>query len=221
MDGSVVLLNDPETDSHMYIIPKQNIRDLWCIDEDNITSNLNKLNWQKVYGKKQLLRSSCWYTKSKCSCKYAYADQSYEANDFPPWMQVLASKLTDKLGMKSKPLNSCNCNLYEDGSQALYFHADNEKLFQTHDGKVNIVSLSFGASRDFLVKRNYETDNLAKRHTLSNGDILVMGGKMQLYWQHAVDKAPPLKAGDPGPAWRINLTFRHISQPASKCKLCN
>ena len=51
MDGSIVLLNDPETDSLMYMIPKQNIRDLWCIDDDNIVSNLNNLKWQKVYDK--------------------------------------------------------------------------------------------------------------------------------------------------------------------------
>lgn len=40
--------------------------------------------------------------------------------------------------------DSCNVNLYEDGSHAVGWHADDEALFQGLERDVSIVSLHFG-----------------------------------------------------------------------------
>lgn len=65
-------------------------------------------------------------------------------------------------------------------------------------------SASFGAARDFIVRRN--SDHSQKvTFVLGSGDVLVMGGSMQDHWMHSV----PKRAHVPGP--RINLTFRTIT----------
>ena len=181
-------------------------------------ANLQHLNWKKIYREGHLKRSSSWYTKSKCSCAYQYSGLTFEANDFPPWMQTLAQGLTEHLGVDDAPLNSCNLNFYEHGGQALPFHADDEKLFETESGNITFASLSFGADRDFLFKHKFETDDLAKRMTLKQSMLLVMQGHMQNFFQHAIDRAPPVPFGEI--CWRYNMTFRHIGTPSKRCKLC-
>ena len=201
----------------MYSIPIRRLKSAWCFDDGNIISNLGQLQWKQVYGKNSLRRSSCWYTKTNCSCHYHYSGQTYHALNFPPWMQVIAQNLTEELNLSDRPLNSCNCNYYETGSQSLGFHADDEELFQTPDGVVTIVSLSFGADRDFLVKKAYELDSQAKIYPLKQGQ-LIMDGQMQNHYAHAIGKAPPVLDGI---NWRYNLTFRNIATPFKRCKACN
>ena len=66
-----------------------------------------------------------------------------------------------------------------------------------------IVSVSFGAARDFLLR---EASNTARRVAvrLSAGDVLVMRGTLQRHWHHCVPKRA--KVDSP----RVSLTFRRI-----------
>lgn len=93
-------------------------------------------------------------------------------------------------------------------------HSDDEPMF----GEDPIIaSLSFGATRRFIVEpkqddfsqRVYKTQHLKSLKSryvfsLADGDLLVMRGPMQRYWNHSV----PKETIPCGP--RINLTFRNV-----------
>lgn len=81
--------------------------------------------------------------------------------------------------------------------------ADRESLY---GAAPTIASVSFGESRDFMLRRN--RDRATLRVPLGGGDILVMAGSMQALWQHSV----PQRRSVLGP--RINLTFRHAIRPS-------
>mgnify|MGYP001811078255 CR=1 FL=1 len=115
--------------------------------------------------------------------------------------------------------NSALLNLYEDGTRYVGWHRDDEKVFGADP---EIVSVSFGVTRDFQLRevkekgsgagssggvggRGAERRRLCVR--LSPGDVLVMRGTLQRYWQHCL----PKRAGVDGV--RVSLTFRRIVQP--------
>ena len=124
----------------------------------------------------------------------------------------LSEKLSNYLHAN---FNSCLVNLYMDESQMVPKHSDDEAIFGNDPV---IASLSFGAARKFIIepkndeksrKRYYETQylkSIKSRFTfcLSDGDLLVMRGAMQRYWNHSV----PPETTSCGP--RINLTFRNV-----------
>lgn len=65
-----------------------------------------------------------------------------------------------------------------------------------------IASVSFGAARDFVLKRKDGSATIT--YSLGGGAMLLMAGKTQTYWTHEV----PKRANSGG---RVNLTFRsHI-----------
>lgn len=88
---------------------------------------------------------------------------------------------------------------YRDGSDSVAYHGDDEKSI---DPAFPIISVSFGASRAFHIRRK---DDHRDRKTvmLHPGDVLVMKGpRCQQLFEHAVPKTKkPL-----GP--RVNMTFR-------------
>ena len=169
------------------------------------------------YGK--IIRASAWYTANSCKCPYEYSGQYWEPQPFVPWMYEVAAKIRAMLGF-SDDLDSINFNRYDDFSQSLGFHADDENLFKKRDGTTNIVSLSFGAARNFAFKRSSEPDNKATTVELKSGDLLTMEGRMQLFYMHAV---PPQDAGTDvtGGGTRYNATFRFIARHQKRCPAAN
>ena len=107
--------------------------------------------------------------------------------------------------------NSCLVNLYENESQTVPKHSDDEPIFGTDPV---IASLSFGASRRFIIEPKPIRLRSTVQHLqairsqyvfcLEDGDLLVMRGPMQRYWNHSV----PKEISPCGP--RINLTFRNV-----------
>ena len=93
--------------------------------------------------------------------------------------------------------NGILVNWYRDGADYVGPHADDERdLLQD----APIYSFSFGASRIFRFIHNetqQKTDLL-----LEHGDVLIMGGKTQREFKHALPKALRVKDR------RINLTVR-------------
>ena len=66
-----------------------------------------------------------------------------------------------------------------------------------------IASVSLGATRDFLLRKN--SDHSEKHvFNLSSGDLIIMRGNTQKTWMHAVPRRANVKDG------RINLTFRSV-----------
>jgi len=117
-----------------------------------------------------------------------------------PEVEYLKARLEEIAGSK---FNSCLLNLYRDGTDHMSWHSDNEKLYG--DDPV-IGSLSFGATRRFLLRSN--DDHSQKWEcSLASGDVLVMKGSTQRHWTHSIPKA--MQVAQP----RINLTFRQITRP--------
>jgi alkylated DNA repair dioxygenase AlkB len=83
-------------------------------------------------------------------------------------------------------------NLYHNGDQGLGWHSD--------VGTTPVASLSLGAERRFVFK--HLADGNKVEVLLTHGDLLVMEGETQTYWQHRV---PPMKRVRTA---RINITFR-------------
>ena len=150
------------------------------------------------------MRRSAWYTVSGCSCPYSYGTgQPWPANDMEDWMVQICHDVAKLCKLKHVP-NSINFIEYASKSQMLSFHADDEDLFPDERGETEIVSLSFGSTREFKIKKYYDDDNNCKVTPLMNGDVLIMRGRMQQCYQHCVAQG----ASDSGK--RINLTLRYV-----------
>ncbi|CAE7196983.1 Alkbh3 [Symbiodinium necroappetens] len=143
-------------------------------------------------------------TKKGCKCTYRYGGIEVEAQEFPPFMIELLRASMNYCGITNERdwPDSCNLNYYEDGGASVGWHADDESLFQGKHQDIRIVSLSFGQSRTFELRRNWpEGDELGvERIVLSNGDLMTMEGMTQKHFQHRVPKERC-----EGP--RINLTW--------------
>jgi alkylated DNA repair dioxygenase AlkB len=89
-------------------------------------------------------------------------------------------------------------NRYRDGRDSVAWHGDHEI-----SGKV-VASLSLGATREFDFRPKRESDLRPRTIALdlAHGDLVVMRGETQRYWEHRVRKDPRVREA------RINLTFR-------------
>jgi alkylated DNA repair dioxygenase AlkB len=89
-------------------------------------------------------------------------------------------------------------NRYRDGRDSVAWHGDHEI-----SGKV-VASLSLGATREFDFRPKRESDLRPRTIALdlAHGDLVVMRGETQRYWEHRVRKDPHVHEQ------RINLTFR-------------
>ena len=200
-----------------YIPRRYYVDDKGALDTNGIEEKIKDIHWTKVYNRHgKVTRSSAWYTANSCSCTYVYGkDQKWDPIPFEPWMYDAASKVSSMFAIpEGEQLDSINFNKYEDFSQSLYFHFDDEKLFQKKDGTANIISLSFGVTRTFAFKLGFEPDDKATAVRLESGDLLSMQGKMQQFYSHAV---LPDNPDDSGAAVRYNATFRFVANHHRKC----
>ena len=81
------------------------------------------------------------------------------------------------------------------------WHRDNESELGRQPV---IVSLSLGEPRRFRLRQKYDITNAPLTFELGDGDLLIMYGPTQTYWEHALLKS----RRDLGP--RMNLTFRSV-----------
>jgi alkylated DNA repair dioxygenase AlkB len=91
-------------------------------------------------------------------------------------------------------------NHYRDGSDSVAWHADRE-LQRLDDTLVAILTL--GATRPFLLRPNGGGRSIDLRP--GSGDLLVMGGRAQASWEHAVPKTT--RAAGP----RISASVRWVA----------
>jgi alkylated DNA repair dioxygenase AlkB len=89
-------------------------------------------------------------------------------------------------------------NRYRDGRDSVAWHGDHEIT-----GKV-VASLSLGATRAFDLRPKPQNELRPRTITVNvaHGDLIVMRGETQRYWEHRVRKDPRVHDQ------RINLTFR-------------
>lgn len=174
-------------------------------DEEFAAIGFTNIHWLRqsgrFYGKTlQLPRLTAWYGDGQTI--YSYSGIS----SYPqPWNAGLSylKRAVEKLS--GCRFNSVLLNWYRDGEDHMSWHADDEP--ELGDMPV-IASLSFGAPRDFLIRRK---DDHTQKITLplGHGSLLIMRGAMQRHWQHAVPKRRGVKGS------RVNLTFRWIQSAVS------
>lgn len=141
----------------------------------------------------------------------------------PSALQPLQAQLENFLGTK---FNIVLMRLYFDGEDNIAWHTDGREFL----GRETVVaSISLGASRKFEMKRPHElwpeikcagrskiqTNPAAKKlketiyqWNLSSGDLFVMKGKTQQFWQHRVPQETKKRGSNFA---RININFRYVN----------
>jgi len=137
--------------------------------------------------------------------RYRYSGADFQPHPWSELLRPVRDRLQDALDAR---FNSVLLNRYRNGADSMGWHSDDEPEL----GHAPVIaSLSLGASRRFLLRRREEHARKAE-YLLGHGDLLVMGGDTQRYYQHAV----PLTTRSQEE--RVNLTFRLITsrqaQPA-------
>ena len=98
------------------------------------------------------------------------------------------------------PLGGLGLNYYRDGRDSVAPHRDRE-LRHLDDTLIAIVTL--GARRPFLIRP--KGGGKSRDISPASGDLLVMGGRTQVNWEHGV---PKVKRAGP----RISVTWRWSSE---------
>lgn len=172
--------------------------------------------WLEPVGPKgPMPRKTAWMVTQGCSCHYRYGGVSVEPQVFPPWMHEILRVYMPYCGLPNEAdwPDSCNVNLYENGSKSVGWHSDDEILFQGLHQDIRILSLSLGQRRRFVLRKNFPEEGEEPELLLSlgNGALCTMEGMTQKHYMHRV----PREADDLGP--RINLTWRWVKRHVGGC----
>jgi alkylated DNA repair dioxygenase AlkB len=149
-----------------------------------------------LFGRRVMAPRLCaWY--GDVGVAYRYSRSTHRANGWLPELEVIRDQLFARLGIR---FNFVLANLYRSGQDAMGWHADDEPEL---GHRPCIASLSFGAARRFRLRARVGARRVDL--LLEPGSLLLMWGRSQRDWQHAV---PRMRASGP----RINLTFRCVEQ---------
>lgn len=140
-------------------------------------------------------RLSCWIGDP--DARYRYSGADFQPH---PWPQVLVPVRQALEQASGARFNSVLINRYRDGQDSMGWHSDDEP--ELGPSPV-IASLSLGAARRFLLRRR-DAHACKMEYQLGHGDLLVMAGQTQRFYQHALPKMARVQGE------RINLTFRWI-----------
>lgn len=177
-----------------YIYDKLSIDLQLNIDEINCfyNSKPNKKHKIFIYGKSiEQPRYTQTYGKD-----YIYSNTIVKSFPFTAFLSKYLA-FANNLGNN---FNMALVNWYENGNNYIGWHSDNETQIKKN---TSIVSITFGAERDFQIR---EKINHKNKFTLKleNNSYLIMGGEFQNEFQHQLPKR--LKCKDK----RINITFREF-----------
>jgi alkylated DNA repair dioxygenase AlkB len=169
---------------------------------DVIMQKLNEqTKWRqevvRIYGKEhQQPRLVALYGSSEA--RYDYSGIKL----FPmPWTDLLREIKRRVEDCTEAMFNAVFLNLYRDHNDSMGFHSDDEKEL----GKNPVIaSLTFGATRTFILKHKFKKELQPVKVPLEAGSVLLMKGATQHNWKHGINK----QTTPCGP--RINLTFRTL-----------
>ena len=132
--------------------------------------------------------------------RYAYSGLLHEPRPLTPTLDEVRRRIEQAA---RHPFNTLLMNLYRSGADSVSWHSDDD---YPHGGNPAVASLSLGATRRFRIAGKRDRD---ARHAvdLTSGGLLVMEGRSQEEYRHALPKT----ASPVGP--RINLTFRYMAEP--------
>jgi len=129
--------------------------------------------------------------------EYRYSNVTHRAKRWPVVLREMREHLRRRVGVV---FNFVLANLYRDGRDSMGWHADDERELGAHPV---IASISLGAPRTFRLRARDGSDRRTEV-LLESGSLLLMWGRSQRIWQHALPKT----RDDAG--LRINLTFRDV-----------
>ena len=159
---------------------------------------LDLIPWQqnsiKVYGKEHLEpRLTAWMGPA-----YRYSSIKWPATPFTAEAQEFVTEVESHIQTPGY-FNACLFNHYRNGQDSMGWHRDNEPEIDA----ACIASVSFGASRDFVIR--HRTTKQKWLVPLHHGDLLIMEHLQDAY-AHALPKR--LRVSQP----RINVTLRRIQK---------
>ena len=172
----------------------------WLADPEVWTARLQRdLEWRRqeitLFGRPVLQpRLMDWYADPGVT--YRYSGLTLTPKPWPAVLSELRERLETHCGA---PFNSVLCNAYRDGQDSMGWHADDEPELGPEP---LIASLNLGATRRFRIRAKGGGPSLGV--DLEAGSLLLMTGRSQADYQHAVPKTRrPV-------GLRINLTFRRV-----------
>ena len=155
------------------------------------------IDWQHdeviMFGRRRVLsRMVAWQGDESFS--YIYAGTSKTATQWTPELLPIKERVERTSAVR---FNSCLLNFYQDGSEGMGWHSDDESSLGRNPV---IASVSFGSERVFKFKHRATKEVVAV--ALGHGSLLMMKGATQHHWVHALPKSTRISSP------RINLTFR-------------
>jgi len=149
----------------------------------------------KIFGKEyKTSRTMCSFGDEGVS--YKFNGNVHEARPYGQCITSIKNVVEELVGCK---FNFCLVNHYTNGSEGIGPHRDNEPGL---DPNSPIVSVSFGAARDFVFKRKgYQNYAMLLQH----GMVVSMDPPTNELWKHTL----PMRANCNDA--RINLTFRKMN----------
>lgn len=189
-------------------------------------------SWTVLRSRKegQVTRSTAWYVTKGCWCQYSYGDVTIDPQERPDWLKAIEARvLGEGCGLdETEWPNSVNLNLYDDDSQNVGWHSDDEGLFRGCERDCRIISASWGAPRTFdiaLKDRNHESGrpsifkDTLRATVLAPGDLCSMEGYFQRHYSHQLAKGASSLLPQAPANVRINLTWRYIVQHMPYCPM--
>lgn len=166
-----------------------------------LKQSIETLPWRldriKMFGRQiPVPRLQNWFA-DKVDTSYTYSGIKLSAVLFPEWLDKLRESIQQRTEF---PFNRALANYYRDGNDSVDWHADDE--VELGPDPV-IASLSLGAQRTFQLRHNISKEKVAIN--LPHGSLLLMGPKIQSFWQHRIAKVRDLQQP------RVNFTFRYIN----------
>jgi alkylated DNA repair dioxygenase AlkB len=175
------------------------------VEGDRLCKKLiGELDWRQdkisMFGQSHdVPRLNAWYGDPGRSYSW-----SGIAMDPSPWTSTLHEVKKRVSELADTEFNSVLANLYRDGNDKVDWHADDEEVLGVNPV---IASVSLGAARKFRIRRK-DRSSQPIDISLKSGDVLIMSGSTQRYWEHQVPRTK--KVTEP----RVNLTFRKVTSSA-------
>ncbi len=152
--------------------------------DDLAASLMTSLPWQSstraMYERMvDVPRLTCWLERAD--------------DEVPEALTDLSDLLSDHY---DRPMRTLGCNWYRDGADSVAWHSDRVE----RPGDAVVAILALGTRRPLLLRP--KLGGASSRWELGHGDLLVMGGTCQAFFEHAVPKlSRPI-----GP--RVSVVFR-------------
>ena len=162
---------------------------------------LNVTPWRHdqilIHGKRiPLPRLQAWYADDDVALNYSGMRIMPLAMTSP--INAIRNRVRELTNLS---FNGVLVTLYRDGNDSVGWHSDDEAEF----GFDPIIgSVSFGETRDFILKHRHRRELPPVKCPLTRGSLLVMGHGSQTQWAHHLPKRKRVTRA------RINLTLRNV-----------